>query len=90
MFTITPEKQAILDRISAALQYMHDDPVEAEKDQPWIARILIDILENLDFDDISIYQVQTIVALLGPTFSRSLGGGGGQDLPADPPTLYAV
>lgn len=90
MGTITPEKQDILDRVSAALAYLPDDIDEAEKDQPWLARILVDILSNLCFEDVDVFHVQAVVGLLGPAFSRTLGGGGGQERPGGPTALRVV
>ena len=71
---LIPAKQEILDRVRAALEFCPDDPAEAEKDKPWLVTVLNLALTGLTYRDLSVWQVNALNALLGPTLSLALGG----------------
>lgn len=74
---LIPAKQEILDRVRAALEFCPDDPDQAEKDKPWLVTVLNLALTGLTYRDLSVWQVNALNALLGPTLSLVLGGGNG-------------
>ena len=67
-----PEKQAIIDRVRAALDYLPDDPVEAAQNHPWFARQLNLIVQGLSHQYISVWEEMAAIAVLGLPFSQML------------------
>ena len=90
---MSPEKQAIVDRVIAALNYLPDDPVLAAENHAWFARQLNDIVGGLTHQHIHVFEEMAAIAVLGPPFSKMLIAGGHPPLPdgaVRQPTLRVV
>lgn len=70
--SLSVEKQTIIDRVQAALEYLPDDADLAAENQPWLALQFNQILDGLTHEDIHIFELMSGIALFGPAFSRVL------------------
>lgn len=74
-----PHKQAIIDRVIAALDYLPDDPEAAHENHPWFAAQLDLIVRGVTHRHINVFEEMAAIAVLGLPFSRQLNIG------TDPP-----
>lgn len=90
---LSPEKQAIIDRVCAALDYLPDDPDEAAQNHPWFARQLNLIVQSLTHQHISVWEEMAAIAVLGLPFSQMLlaeGDPPGRERTSGQPTLRRI
>jgi hypothetical protein len=90
---LLPEKQAILDRVRAALDYLPDDEGEAALNHPWFAQQLNLIVGSLTHQYISVWEEMAAIAVLGLPFSQMLISEGhppGDERPNGQPVLRRI
>lgn len=67
---LIPEKQTILDRVRAALDYLPDDVGEAAMNHPCFARQLNLILDSLTHQHINVFEEMAAIAVFARASRR--------------------
>lgn len=66
------DKSRMLSQVKAAMDYLGDSEHAAEENRSWFVDDIRKALDIVAGDDLTIAEVATLVATLGPAFSRVL------------------